>query len=92
MMKTIGILGGMSAASTRIYYDALCRLTRDRLGGLHSPELLIRSVDFAPIAAMQAADDWAGAGRLLNQEARALERGGAGLIPAGHEYHAQAGG
>lgn len=79
-MKTIGILGGMSAASTQLYYAELCRLARARLGGLHSPELLIRSLDFAPIAALQAEGDWAAAGRVLNREARALEAGGAGLL------------
>jgi len=79
-MKTLGILGGMSAASTQIYYKALCDLTRERLGGLHSPELLIRSVDFARIETMQMAGDWDGAGAALNQEALALERGGADLI------------
>ena len=57
-MKTIGILGGMSAASTQTYYRELCRLVRERLGGLHSPELLIRSLDFAVIEAAQAASDW----------------------------------
>ncbi|GMG82709.1 aspartate/glutamate racemase family protein [Paralimibaculum aggregatum] len=79
-MRTIGILGGMSAASTQIYYAELCRLTRERLGGLHSPELLIRSLDFAPVADLQAAGDWDRAGALLNAEAKALERAGAGLL------------
>lgn len=79
-MKTIGILGGMSAASTQIYYRELCRLTRERLGGLHSPELLIRSVDFAAIEQLQASGDWDHAGAILNAEALALERGGAGLL------------
>ena len=79
-MKTIGILGGMSAASTQTYYRELCRLVRERLGGLHSPELLIRSLDFAIIEAAQAAGDWDGAGRILNREALALERGGADFI------------
>lgn len=79
-MKTIGILGGMSAASTQGYYQHLCALTRQRLGGLHSPQLLIRSLDFAPIAAAQTAGDWEGLGRLLNIEAKALQAGGAGLI------------
>ena len=49
-MKTIGVLGGMSAESTALYYRELNRLVRERLGGLHSAELLIRSVDFAPRA------------------------------------------
>lgn len=79
-MKTIGILGGMSAASTQTYYRELCRLVRERLSGLHSPELLIRSLDFAVIEAAQAAGDWDGAGRILNREALALERGGADFI------------
>ena len=79
-MKTIGILGGMSAASTQTYYRALCNLTRARLGGLHSPELLIRSVDFATIEALQVKGDWATAGTILNHEAKALERGGAQVI------------
>lgn len=79
-MKTIGILGGMSAASTQIYYRELCDVTRARLGGLHSPELLIRSLDFAEIERLQVAGEWSAAGEILNREARALERGGAGLI------------
>lgn len=79
-MKTIGILGGMSAASTQIYYRELCRLTRESLGGLHSPELLIRSVDFDEIEKLQASSDWDAAANILNEKAIALERGGADLL------------
>ena len=79
-MKTIGILGGMSAASTQLYYAKLCELVRDALGGLHSPELLIRSLDFAEIEALQMSDEWDEAGRVLNENAKALERGGAELV------------
>lgn len=79
-MKTIGILGGMSAASTQIYYRVLCDLTRVQLGGLHSPELLIRSLDFAVIEQLQMAGKWEAAGDILNTQAKALERGGADMI------------
>ena len=79
-MKTIGILGGMSAASTQTYYRYLCELTRQRLGGLHSPELLIRSVDFAQIERYQMSGDWAGAAEKLNEDAKMLEKGGAQLL------------
>lgn len=79
-MKTIGILGGMSAASTQLYYRELCELTRQRLGGLHSPNLLIRSLDFAEIEVLQAKGAWIEAGEILNREAKALERGGADLL------------
>jgi aspartate racemase len=70
----------MSAASTQIYYRELCKLTRARLGGLHSPELLIRSLDFARIEALQLKGEWDTAGAILNHEAKALEMGGAHLI------------
>lgn len=79
-MQTIGILGGMSASSTQIYYRKMCELVRQRLGGLHSPELLIRSLNFANIEHLQARGQWDEAGILLNAEARALERGGADFI------------
>jgi aspartate racemase len=79
-MKTIGILGGMSAASTQTYYRELCDRTRERLGGLHSPELLIRSLDFAVIEELQMKGDWDAAGAVLNREAKALERGGADFL------------
>lgn len=79
-VKTIGILGGMSAASTQLYYAELCRLTRERCGGLHSPQLLIRSLDFAEIEALQAKGDWETAGDVMNREAKALELGGAEFL------------
>ncbi|WP_449415522.1 aspartate/glutamate racemase family protein [Ochrobactrum teleogrylli] len=79
-MKTIGILGGMSATSTQIYYRELCKLTRETLGGLHSPELLIRSVDFDEIEKLQVSSDWDAAGYILNKYAIALQRGGADLL------------
>ena len=79
-MQTIGILGGMSAASTQIYYRQMCELVRQRKGGLHSPELLIRSLNFAKIEHLQAKGQWDEAGSILNVEAKALERGGADFI------------
>ena len=79
-MKTIGILGGMSAASTQIYYRQLCERVRQRLGGLHSPELLIRSLNFSRIEQLQASGQWDQASAILNAEALALERGGADFI------------
>ena len=79
-MRLIGVLGGMSAASTAVYYSRMNAVARSRLGGLHGASLLIRSVDFAPIAAMQAAGEWRRAGKSLNDAALSLERGGAELL------------
>jgi aspartate racemase len=79
-MKTIGLIGGMSWESTAHYYRVINQETATRLGGLHSAPLIVHSVDFAPIAAMQSAGDWDGAGQQLASIARGLEAGGAGVI------------
>lgn len=79
-MKTIGLIGGMSWESTVTYYQLLNRMTRARLGGLHSAEILMWSFDFAEIEALQAAGDWAAATARMVDAARRLERGGAGCL------------
>ena len=79
-MKKIGILGGMSAASSQIYYQTLCELTLTHFGGLHSPNLLLRSLNFAPLAKMMHEGRWTDIASVLNAEAISLERAGAELI------------
>ncbi len=79
-MKTLGLIGGISAESTTVYYQQINRLVRERLGGLHSCELILWSVDFARIAELQAKDDWEGTGTILADAARHLEAAGAQAI------------
>ncbi|MFW2335927.1 aspartate/glutamate racemase family protein [Ilumatobacter sp.] len=79
-MKTIGLLGGMSWESSIEYERMINEAVRERLGGVHSADLIIRSYDFARIEALQAADDWGTAGDLLARDAVMLERAGAGLV------------
>lgn len=76
-MKTLGLIGGMSWESTAIYYRLLNEIARDRLGGLHSAELLLWSFDFAEVAERQHAGDWDGAAAMIVAAARRLESGGA---------------
>ena len=79
-MKTIGLIGGMSWESTAHYYRVLNQEVASRLGGLHSAPVIVHSVDFAPIAAMQSAGDWDGAGKQLADIARGLQAAGAEVI------------
>jgi aspartate racemase len=79
-VKVIGMLGGMSWESTAEYYRLANELVRDRLGGLHSARIVLDSVDFAEIEAMQTTGEWDRAGRLLAERADALERAGADAI------------
>ena len=78
--KCIGILGGMSPSSTELYYSKLNTSVREALGGLHSADCIIRSVDFEEIAQLQTADRWEDAGELLGQAAAGLEAGGAEVL------------
>jgi aspartate racemase len=79
-MQTLGVLGGMSWESTATYYKWLNEGIRNRLGGLHSAPLLLHSVDFAGIAALQKSGQWDLAGEQLAEASRGLERAGAGAI------------
>src|SRR5215213_3990621 len=70
----------MSWESSAEYYRFVNEATRDRLGGLHSADCVMRSVDFAEVEELQRTGDWDEAGRRLAREARALEGAGAELL------------
>ncbi|HLL17181.1 MAG TPA: aspartate/glutamate racemase family protein [Rubrivivax sp.] len=87
-LRVLGVLGGMSWESTAIYYRLLNQGVSRRRGGLHSAPLLLHSVDFAPIAALQAAHDWAGAAVVLGGAAVGLKEAGAqALLLATNTMH-----
>ena len=74
------MLGGMSWESTAVYYRLANERVRARLGGLHSADLLLRSLDFAEIEQLQTHGRWDDAGALLATAAQELEAGGAELL------------
>jgi aspartate racemase len=79
-MRTLGLLGGMSWESTVPYYRTINEAVRERLGGLHSAQLVLFSVDFEDIERLQRCGDWNTAGQRLAQAARAVEAAGAELL------------
>ena len=79
-MKTIGLLGGMSWESTALYYRLINEGVNRRLGGLHSAQIVMVSVDFEAIEAMQHAGDWVAAGEALARAAKQVEAGGADFL------------
>jgi aspartate racemase len=82
-MRTIGLIGGMSWQSSRLYYDRINQLVAERRGGASSAQVILNSLDFAPIAKMQADGAWREAGAHLANAAQALERAGAEVIAIG---------
>jgi aspartate racemase len=79
-MKRIGLLGGMSWESSSEYYRLVNEAVRDRLGGLHSADCVMRSVDFAGVEELQRTGRWDEAGELLAAEARTLAAADAELL------------
>jgi len=79
-MKKIGLLGGMSWESTIDYYRNINQGIKASLGGLHSAEIVLYSVDFQPIEALQHQGDWKGAADSLCEAARSVQAGGADCL------------
>lgn len=80
MMKTIGLLGGMSWESTALYYQQINQAVQQHLGGLHSAKVIIASVDFAEISQLQKQGQWQQAGQYLAEHALKLQQAGADCI------------
>ena len=76
-MRRIGLIGGMSWESSALYYQLLNQRIAAGLGGLHSAECVLYSVDFADIEQMQTQGRWDDAGHRLAEAARSLEAAGA---------------
>lgn len=86
--KTLGIIGGMSWESTESYYRLINEGIKDKLGGLHSADLLIHSVDFAPIGELQAEGAWTELGAMMASSGERLQAAGAqGLLIATNTMH-----
>jgi aspartate racemase len=79
-MKTIGLIGGMSWESSDLYYQILNRKVQETLGGVHSCQCLMYSVDFAEIANLQHQNNWSELSTKMVSAAQRLEKGGADLI------------
>ena len=86
--RTLGIIGGMSWESTESYYRLINEGIKARIGNLHSADLLIHSVDFAPIEALQAQGAWDEMGKVLANSGKRLQAAGAqGLLIATNTMH-----
>jgi aspartate racemase len=79
-MKTIGLLGGMSWESTALYYQQINALVKEKLGGLHSAEIVMRSVDFQEIETLQHAGDWDATADILAQASHQVQAAGADFL------------
>lgn len=80
MMKTIGLLGGMSWESTLSYYKSINEGIKNSLGGLNSAKICIYSVNFDEIEKLQHQGKWSETAEILSDAAKSVERGGADFL------------
>jgi aspartate racemase len=75
------MIGGTSWFSTAMYYEQINKGVAKRMGGLNSAPLLIESLNLAPVAALELANEWGQVADIVVASARRLEGAGAeGLI------------
>jgi aspartate racemase len=77
---TIGLIGGMSWESSAEYYRIINQEMNRRLGGVHSAQCLMHSLDFEEIKRLQHEGDWDRLATEMTAAAVRLERGGADFI------------
>lgn len=79
-MKKIGLIGGMSWESSKVYYQIINEMVKEKLGGFHSARCIMDSVDFAEIESLQMAGNWNALENMMVESAINLEKAGAEII------------
>ena len=79
-MKTIGMIGGVSTEATLIYYKTINAMVRARLGGYHSADMRIHSVNFHDYNGAHETRDWPFIRAGFDQAAKGLEGSGADFL------------
>lgn len=80
VMKTIGLIGGITPESTILYYRILNDLAQSTYGESHSAKVIINSVDFGQINQLQKANRWDVLDGTMAEAAVSLEKAGASCI------------
>ena len=79
-LKRIGLIGGMTWEATEIYYRLINRAVQQRLGGMHSADIVMRSLDFTEPERLARTADWNALADLFIQVTGDLQRAGADMF------------
>ncbi|MGB3318620.1 MAG: amino acid racemase [Sphingopyxis granuli] len=87
-MRKIGLIGGMSWASTELYYRHLNKGLQKRIGSSCSAPILMESLNYCDLSRLTTPEQWAHAQEVLIASARRLEKAGAtALMIAANSMH-----
>ena len=76
-MKTIGIVGGMAWQSSAEFYKIINELVNEKLGGQHSCQCAMYSVDLDPVLILRDEDNWEALCDIVADAVRRVEAAGA---------------
>ena len=78
--KRIGLIGGMTWEATEIYYRLINQAVQRRLGGMHSADIVMRSLDFTGPEKLARTAQWDAFAALFIEAGRDLETAGAEML------------
>ena len=82
-MKKIGLIGGVTWVSTQEYYKQINQAVNQRLGGFHSANMLINSVDMGKIFPFLPVKNWDGLADYITIKVLELKKAGADFFAIG---------
>ncbi|KAJ9654092.1 hypothetical protein H2198_006831 [Neophaeococcomyces mojaviensis] len=80
MTKVVGLIGGFSWRTTALYYREINQHVSSKLGGIHSANILIRSLDYAEVANFITTEDFTGMTDLFCKSGHELKSAGASAL------------
>ena len=82
-MKKIGLIGGVTWVSTQEYYRQINQSINQQLGGFHSANMLINSVDMGEIYPFLPVKNWDGLADYITTKVLELKKAGADFFAIG---------
>ena len=79
-MKTIGLIGGMSWESSKLYYQNINLKTNQLLGGTNASKSIMISVDYSEIEKLSFQGKWDDIAEIMKNAAQRLEKAGADIV------------
>jgi aspartate racemase len=80
LMKTIGLIGGLSWESSKEYYRIINETVNEKLGGLHSAKCILYSLDFGENMEIKNTKGWGELTKVMMNAAQKLEAAGADVV------------
>src|SRR3546814_20395535 len=79
-LRKIGLIGGMSWASTEIYNRQLNKGVQKRIGTSCSAPILLESLNYCELSRLTTPEQWDNSRAVLTESAKGIQDGGAAAL------------